>query len=90
MSGLKLISRSGSQKFAIQMTAKGQKYVLTKILNKLALIPVLGNTTKGQFLGFDTRDDAQKFLDEIREKYPDEFTKMVTMHPQIVPANPVQ
>lgn len=90
MPDLHMISEPVSQKFAIKLTVKGRPYILTKIEERFALIPLVGSKAAGAFLGFDTREDAQKLLDEIRAKYPVEFDKIWEMKPDIIPVNPIQ
>jgi hypothetical protein len=82
MSDPKPTSPNASRKYALKVTLPdGKDYVFTRVENKLALIPVIGNTVEGRFLGFDTPMQVKEFLKEIRTKYPEEFEKIWKMRP---------
>lgn len=83
-------SRSVSKKYALQFTLpNGVKYVATVIQGKFGLIPKSENNVEGTFLAWDTPDELNKFVRDLKKLDRVEFDRIWKFSPKVITIEPM-
>ena len=84
-------SNPGSKKYALQFTLpNGDKYIATVIKGKFGLIPKSENSVEGIFLAWDTPDELNKFVRDLKKLNREEFERVWKFSPKVIVIEPMQ